>query len=60
VHLGKNRIAWLENEIDGWINALASAPREHKSVPPAPRPGRQVGRPRKTDRQLAQPAAEAV
>jgi prophage regulatory protein len=47
VRLGKNRVAWLENEIAKWIKAIALAPRERKPGPPPPVNGYKGGRPRK-------------
>jgi prophage regulatory protein len=47
VRLGKNRIAWLENEISDWIKALSAAPRERKPAPPPPITGYKGGRPKK-------------
>jgi hypothetical protein len=32
VKIGKNRCAWLSNEIEAWIAALAAAPRGRKQV----------------------------
>jgi prophage regulatory protein len=51
VRLGKNRVAWLENEISAWINALASAPRQRKPAPPPPISGYKGGRPKKRSAQ---------
>ena len=52
VRLGKNRVAWLENEIAKWIEAIAVAPRERKPAPPRPIGAHKGGRPKK---RLAQP-----
>ena len=50
VRLGENRVAWVESEIDAWINALAAQPRERKAAPPPPKNGYRGGRrPRKAD-----------
>ena len=52
VRLGKNRVAWLENEITKWIEAIAAAPRERKPAPPRPIGAHKGGRPKK---RLTQP-----
>jgi prophage regulatory protein len=53
IRLGGNRVAWLEHELDAWIQALAAAPRQRKPAPPRPVNGYRGGRPKKRPAQTA-------
>jgi predicted DNA-binding transcriptional regulator AlpA len=53
VNVSENRVAWVEGEIDAYIETLAAAPRKRKPAPPAPANGYRGGRPRKTEQHVA-------